>query len=762
MWNAAGQGSRGTGRRSHLALVLLVHVEPLAAVSPAAGNRRSIAVGGSGTFFRLPDKVPGSEAFHRMAPEAEAAAASLVSASARGVNDTVCQKILGRVKSLIEFDLDSQVDRSQPIRQLQLQVARDLAVWLPAVEPSLLLRAQEALGHVSLGTALRMGSIWTAEDHNSFLIHCKGVVSRPLEEQVLTNAGDKILQGDMVDASCDEHVRGKGESGYRGCQTRTRSGLKCQRWDSQKPHAHAHVPEKYPNHDLAGNFCRNPNGRSHIWCYTTDEKKHWEYCDQRSKEEKEKTAVQSVARWTKGTVHYCYDNSTSTAARTALESAMKFIKEQVPCLKFKKAGRKSADACAALPSVLVTGVPGGCWAHVGQVSGSAEKFKTRSQFLNLGPGCELQGLAAHQLGHLLGLGHEVTRGDRDEHLTIFEESVVNGINVSFPKNSTSTEVSKGDTDVFDLLSLMMSGPHSFTKNGTPTFEPKRQPALRRYLGQRLGFSQVDIERLGEMYGCSEKVAPQSPSKVLSKRFLDGAGMISNGTCRDENRTGVEYVDSSGVAKPYFCSELASRCLDKNIAMRLMQRCPATCLVCTPALEVNAAGVAAKSASVCADAADSGIKYRSGAKAPCSELLHFCGHSTLGEQVKAACRKTCGVCTVSDDELEAVQQVNSTGPSCFDQPGDASPVFTIGGKSANCSELRGFCHEHEDSKHVLQKCPATCGLCNHTGNWSTTTTTASTATYTFSTPVPDSQFFQGVGCSRRRRWGFCQTRRRRFQ
>lgn len=39
--------------------------------------------------------------------------------------------------------------------------------------------------------------------------------------------------------------RGKGE-GYRGHMNVTVSGISCQRWDSQEPHKHHFVPEKYP------------------------------------------------------------------------------------------------------------------------------------------------------------------------------------------------------------------------------------------------------------------------------------------------------------------------------------------------------------------------------------------------------------------------------------------------------------------------------------------------------------------------------------
>eukprot|EP00747_Dinoflagellata_sp_TGD_P168738 gnl/TRDRNA2_/TRDRNA2_195850_c0_seq1.p1 gnl/TRDRNA2_/TRDRNA2_195850_c0~~gnl/TRDRNA2_/TRDRNA2_195850_c0_seq1.p1 ORF type:complete len:578 (+),score=52.95 gnl/TRDRNA2_/TRDRNA2_195850_c0_seq1:73-1806(+) len=70
--------------------------------------------------------------------------------------------------------------------------------------------------------------------------------------------------------------------GYRGKQTKTRSGRVCQRWDVQSPHRHFATAYRYPNAGLTGNYCRNPRGAlmaRTIWCYTSDPGKRWEYCD---------------------------------------------------------------------------------------------------------------------------------------------------------------------------------------------------------------------------------------------------------------------------------------------------------------------------------------------------------------------------------------------------------------------------------------------------------------------------------------------------
>ena len=66
---------------------------------------------------------------------------------------------------------------------------------------------------------------------------------------------------------------------YRGRIATTATGRTCQRWDKQWPHQHNVTPEKYPNSGLDKNYCRNPDGEVRAWCYTTDPKVRWEYCD---------------------------------------------------------------------------------------------------------------------------------------------------------------------------------------------------------------------------------------------------------------------------------------------------------------------------------------------------------------------------------------------------------------------------------------------------------------------------------------------------
>nr|XP_020664690.1 plasminogen isoform X1 [Pogona vitticeps] len=72
-------------------------------------------------------------------------------------------------------------------------------------------------------------------------------------------------------------LAGRGED-YRGKIAVTESGATCQSWAAQTPHAHARTPENYPCKGLEENYCRNPDGETKPWCYTTNPDKRWEYC----------------------------------------------------------------------------------------------------------------------------------------------------------------------------------------------------------------------------------------------------------------------------------------------------------------------------------------------------------------------------------------------------------------------------------------------------------------------------------------------------
>ena len=77
-----------------------------------------------------------------------------------------------------------------------------------------------------------------------------------------------------------EDGRDKGYS-YAGPVNLNIANTPCQRWDTQTPHEHTQGPSNFPekNLSLAEDYCRNPDGEPHPWCYTTDRRHRWKLCD---------------------------------------------------------------------------------------------------------------------------------------------------------------------------------------------------------------------------------------------------------------------------------------------------------------------------------------------------------------------------------------------------------------------------------------------------------------------------------------------------
>lgn len=214
-----------------------------------------------------------------------------------------------------------------------------------------------------------------------------------------------------------------------------------------------------------------------------------------------------------------------------------------------------------------------------------------------------------------------------------------------------------------------------------------------------------------------------------------------GICADvaSEHTGFDVNDDTGFVKHASCDDLAQHCHDKEIGEQVRVSCPISCFICTPGTN----GGDAQWIGPCYDAVNTGIRFRDGPKAQCADLINYCNHTAIGGQVKEACKLSCGQC-----------QLHVEGPyvdaygNCADLASHEEPEFTIDGQMAGCADMQQFCQNHPDSYLIRHKCPLTCGVC---GNAAPTTT-----------PNPYEVKIPGdtAGCDRRRRWGFCSTRRRR--
>jgi hypothetical protein len=156
----------------------------------------------------------------------------------------------------------------------------------------------------------------------------------------------------------------------------------------------------------------------------------------------------------------------------------------------------------------------------------------------------------HEIGHILGLSHTMSREDRDNYITIRNENIENDALNQFSKNFLLT---LGD---FDYSSQMMYDRYAFTKNGNPTIDLKNK--LDYKVGGRSGFSENDILNINSR--AREKNCPrkskQAPCKNTDIIFFDG-DTINNYT----SINGLFYKVSNILYKSYNLYE------DTNIVIR---------------------------------------------------------------------------------------------------------------------------------------------------------------------------------------------------
>jgi len=215
-------------------------------------------------------------------------------------------------------------------------------------------------------------------------------------------------------------------------------------------------------------------------------------------------------------------------------------------------------------------------------------------------------------------------------------------------------------------------------------------------------------------------------------------------CEDvtPEHTGFDVHGDDGFMKHASCDDLTSHCHNSSIGEQVRVSCPVACFIC---MEKGAGSGSRKEKDVpCFDTVSTGIRFREGPKAGCSDLINYCNHTSIGQQVREACRLSCGLC-----EIHVEGPYLDKHGNCMDLQTHEEPQFTVSGALAGCNDMAQFCKNHPDSYLIRHKCPLSCGVC---GNSMTTTVK----------PVDDTIKIPGDvgGCSRRRRWGFCSTRRRR--
>ncbi|MEE6128912.1 M12 family metallopeptidase [Chryseobacterium arthrosphaerae] len=122
------------------------------------------------------------------------------------------------------------------------------------------------------------------------------------------------------------------------------------------------------------------------------------------------------------------------------------------------------------------------WAHIGYQGG--KQNISLDQYISVGS-------VIHEMGHTVGLYHEHCRKDRDQYLSIQWGNIQDGQAYNFNIYSSGTDIGP-----FNINSVMMYWPNSYSKNGLPTIKRANNTT---FTYNRTGFTTGDINTINAMY-----------------------------------------------------------------------------------------------------------------------------------------------------------------------------------------------------------------------------------------------------------------------
>ncbi|EDS31597.1 metalloproteinase [Culex quinquefasciatus] len=188
-------------------------------------------------------------------------------------------------------------------------------------------------------------------------------------------------------------------------------------------------------------------------------------------------------RWPGGQVPFVINGNFQAKDMQLIEDAFNEYHSKT-CVRFKpRMGEKDYISIESSQS--------GCWSSVGRIGGKQE--------VNLQmPGCTTKvGTIVHELMHALGFLHEQNRSERDNWVTIMTQNIQRGTENNFAKASAKTTTAFGVQ--YDYGSVMHYSTNAFSANGKPTIVAKKN--FSGNIGQRDGFSSLDIRKINLMYKC---------------------------------------------------------------------------------------------------------------------------------------------------------------------------------------------------------------------------------------------------------------------
>ncbi|XP_041457232.1 zinc metalloproteinase nas-13-like [Lytechinus variegatus] len=281
-------------------------------------------------------------------------------------------------------------------------------------------------------------------------------------------------------------------------------------------------------------------------------------------------------QWPRGVVPYVIDGLFDSGSRSRIYEALDRY-HAYTCIQFVQRTYET-NYIHLFPSE-------GCYSSVGMQGGS--------QYVSLGGSCTYNiGTIIHELMHALGFQHEQSRPDRDSYVYIHWENIQPGMEFNFNKFDTYAVDTLSTT--YDYYSVMHYPILAFSTNGLPTITPYgTYPAD---IGERNGFSQVDVFEINAYYNCGSGVTTCADSNTgcanwarlgycydaVYSDYMRTTCALSCGHCSASSDP--QPTQPSTNCRDSFprCPEWAKKgeCMNPQARPWMQANCPASCGRCT--------------------------------------------------------------------------------------------------------------------------------------------------------------------------------------